>query len=362
MSGDAPAPDSPALRRLGVKDLVGSALGLVVAGLLIAYGLPFFLDTSWAEIGQELARTTWTEALLMSVLLVAGLFCYTWVLIGSLPGLGHVQALKVNAVTSLVANLLPLGAAVGVALMVVMCRSWGFTRRAISASLVVTSLWNLLARIALPVVGCLTVIASPLQAPRVVVNAAVVAGAVGTAVIVLATLMVFSDPLARRVVQGLDRVAGLLRRSGGRVRRLEQLITDQRGRVESIVRERWLPMTLGMSGQFVLLFGLYWVAARTVGVEIPVYALICAYTFRQLLTLLAVTPGGLGVTEVGTAGLLVILGANAGAASATALLYAIFAHLVVIPFGIAALATWWYGPDRLALLTRDDGPVSPADG
>ena len=46
----------------------------------------------------------------------------------------------------------------------------------------VTSLWNLLARIALPVVGCLTVIASPLQAPRVVVNAAVVAGAVGTAV------------------------------------------------------------------------------------------------------------------------------------------------------------------------------------
>lgn len=346
--------DTPAGRRLGWKDAVGSVLGLVVAVLLIAYGLPYFLATSWDEIGAELARTTWTEALLMSALLVAGLFCYTWVLIGSLPGLGHVQALKVNAVTSLVSNILPLGAAVGVALMVVMLRSWGFARRAISASLVVSGLANVLARIALPVLGLLTVAASPLQAPRLVVNAALIAGAVGIAVIVLTTLMVFSDRVARQVVGTLDRVAGLLRRSGSRVRRLEQLITDQRVRVEQTARTGWVPITLGMTGQFVLLFGLYWTAARTVGVEIPVYALICAYTFRQLLTLVALTPGGLGVTEVGTAGLLVLLGAGAGAASATALLYAIFAHLVVIPFGTAALATWWYGPDRRRLMTEPD--------
>ena len=34
------------------------------------------------------------------------------------------------------------------------------------------------------------------------------------------------------------------------------------------------------------------------------------------------------------------------AASATALLYAIYAHLLVVPFGIAALASWWVGPYR----------------
>ena len=54
------------------------------------------------------------------------------------------------------------------------------------------------------------------------------------------------------------------------------------------------------------------------------------------------------ITEVGTAGLLVLLGGSPGAASATALLYAIYAHLLVVPFGLAALLAWWLGPGRAA--------------
>lgn len=347
-TGEQTEPE-PTLRRLTWRDALGSVLGLALVVVLIAFGLPWFLDTSWAEIWAQLSRVRPGTALLMAGLLVAGLFCYTWVLIGSLPGLGHVQALKGNAVTSLVANVLPFGAAVGVALWVMMTRSWGFPRRAVSASLLVTALWNLLARIALPVIGCLVLVAGPIDAPRVIILGALVAGAVGTGVIALATLMVFSDTVARWVVLALDRVAGLLRRSGTRVRRLEALVADQRARVEQVVRSGFWPMTLGMAGQFLLLFGLYWVAAQTVGVDLPLPEIITAYTFRQLLTVLAVTPGGLGVTEVGTAGMLVLLGAGPGAASATALLYAIYAHLVVVPFGVAALVSWWFGsgPGRL---------------
>lgn len=342
--------ETPTLRALTWRDALASVLGLGLVAVLIAVAMPRLLGTSWAEIWAQLSQVRPGTAALMALLLVSGLFCYTWVLIGSLPGLGHVQALKGNAVTSLVANVLPLGAAVGVALWVMMARSWGFAGRAVSASLLVTGLWNLLARIALPVIGCLVLVAGPIDAPRVVVTGALVAGAIGTAAIALATLMVFSDTVARWIVLALDRLAGLLHRSGTRVRRLEALVDDQRSRVERVVRSGFWPMTLGMTGQFVLLFCLYWVAARTVGVDLPIAELITAYTFRQLLTVFAVTPGGLGVTEVGTAGVLVLLGAAPGAASATALLYAIYAHLVVVPFGVAALASWWFGsgPGRLA--------------
>lgn len=342
----------PELRRLTWRDAAGSALGLAVVVALIAFGLPNFLDTSWAEIWAQLSRVRLGPALLMAVLLIGGLFCYTWVLIGSLPGLGHLQAFKGNAVTSLVANVLPFGAAVGIALWFMMARSWGFAARAVSASMLVTGLWNLLARIALPVIGCLILVAGPIDAPRIVILGALIAGAVGTGVIALATLMVFSDAAARWVVVALDRVAGLLHRSGTRVRRLESLVNDQRARVEQVVRSGFWPMTLGMAGQFVLLFGLYWVAAQTTGVDLPLPEIITAYTFRQLLTVFAVTPGGLGVTEVGTAGLLVLLGASPGAASATALLYAIYAHLVVVPFGVAALASWWFGSGPGAIRQR----------
>ncbi|SOC55553.1 lysylphosphatidylglycerol synthase transmembrane domain-containing protein [Ornithinimicrobium cerasi] len=337
--------EGPALRSLTWKDAVQSVLGLLVAGVLIAVVLPTVLETSWAEIGAQLSQVRVLPALAMALLLVGGLFSYTWVLTGSLPGLTHVQGLKANAVSSLVANLLPFGAAVGFATHFLMYRSWGFRGRAISSALLVTGLWNLLARVALPVLGCLVLVAGPVDAPTIVVRGAFLAGAVGTAVLLVAGLMVFSDTVAGRVVTVVERVSGWLGR-GTRLRRVEHLVTDQRRRVESVVRAGGWEMTLGMTGQFVMLFGLYWFAARAVGLDLPVAELLAAYAFRQLLTAVAVTPGGLGITEVGTAGLLVLLGGSPGAASATALLYAIYAHLLVVPFGLAALLAWWLGPGR----------------
>lgn len=355
--GTAADEEPPGLRPLGWTDLLKAVAGLALAVVLIAYGLPYFLETSWAAIWAQLSRVSLGPAIAMAVLLVAGLFCYTWVLIGSLPGLGHVQALKANAVSSLVANVLPLGAAVGVALQFLMFRSWGFRKREISTSMMVTGLWNLLARIALPVIGCLVLVAGPIDAPRVVINGALLAGAIGTAVIVVASLMVFSDRIASLVVRTVHTAAGWVGR-GARLRQVESVITDQRQRVESVVRRGWLTMTLGMTGQFVLLFGLYWLAARSVGLDLPLTELICAYTFRQFLTVVAVTPGGLGVTEVGTAGMLVLFGGSPGAASATALLYAIYAHLVVVPFGVAALISWRLGAGR-DLTSPPPRPAAP---
>ncbi|PZU50512.1 MAG: hypothetical protein DI571_00800 [Arsenicicoccus sp.] len=336
----------PTLRRLTWRDAAGSAVGTTVAALLIAFGLPHFLDTSWAQIGTQLGRVRPGTALIMGGLLLAGLFSYTWVLIGSLPGLGHVQALKVNAVSATAANLLPLGGAVGVGLLVLMLRSWGFAKRAISSSVLVTGLWNVLARVALPVVGCLVLVAGPIDAPDVVVRGGWVAVVLGTTLVALTSLVVLSDRVGDALTALVRPVLSRTGVLGGPRRRVDLLLTDQRRRVAGIVRTGGLMMTVGMAGQFVLLFGLYWYAARVVGLDVPLAELVCAYTFRQFLTVIAVTPGGLGVTEVGTAGLLVLLGGEPGAASATALLYAIYAHVVVVPFGLAAAAAWWFGPSR----------------
>lgn len=342
---EAPDDEPDGWRPLGWKDALRSIGGLVVVVLLISFGLPHLLDTSWARIWAQLSQVRLGSALMMALLLTAGLLSYTWVLTGSLPGLSQARALKANLVTSLVANVMPLGAAVGAALAVMMFRSWGFRKREISTSMMVAGLWNLLARIALPVIGCLILVAGPIDAPQVVITGALLAGAAGTALILIASVMVFSDTVAAGVVHLVDRVAGWFGR-GVRLRQVEHLVADQRARIESVVRGGGLMMTLGMTGQFVLLFGLYWFAARSVGLDLPLTELICAYTFRQLLTVVAVTPGGLGVTEVGTAGLLVLLGGDAGAASATALLYAIYAHLVVVPFGVWALSSWWLTEGR----------------
>ncbi|HSP61246.1 MAG TPA: lysylphosphatidylglycerol synthase transmembrane domain-containing protein [Ornithinimicrobium sp.] len=332
----------PTLRAPGWRDVLQSVAGLTVVVLLIAYGMPYLLDTSWAAIGTQLSRLRAGPAVAMGVLLLAGLYCYTFVLTGSLPGLRPGKALRLNAVTATIANLVPLGAAVGVAVAWTMLRTWGFSRRAISSSVLVTGVLNLLARVALPVLGCLVLVAGPVDAPAAVVAGAWVAGALGTGVVGVTALVLLSDRVATAVAVVVRVVAAPFSRGVRDARGTADLVVgDQRQRIVEVLGSRWGTMTLGMAGQFLFLFGLYWLAARTVGMDLPVAALVCAYTFRQLLTVMAVTPGGLGVTEVGTAGVLVLLGGDAGAASATALLYAVYAHLLVVPFGLAAIGHWW---------------------
>lgn len=353
----------PALRAPGWRDVVQSLAGLTVVGLLIAYGLPHLLDTSWAAIWAQLSRLRVGAALAMGALLLAGLYCYTFVLTGSLPGLRPGRALRLNAVTATIASVVPLGAAVGVAAAWTMLRTWGFSRRAVSSSFLVTGVLNLLARVALPVLGCLVLVAGPVDAPAAVVTGAWVAGALGTGLVGISALVLLSDRVATAVAAVVRVVATpFSRRVRGARGTVDLVVGDQRRRIREVVGSRWGTMTLGMVGQFVFLFGLYWLAARTVGMDLPVAALVCAYTFRQLLTVMAVTPGGLGVTEVGTAGVLVLLGGDAGAASATALLYAVYAHLLVVPFGVAALLHWWVRTGRGAVGAGQPVPADPRPG
>ena len=353
-------PRQPQLHRFGWKDVLSSLVGLALVAALITWGLPHFLETSWSAIWAQLSRVRPGTALAMFGFLLAAHLCYSNVLMGALPGLGRLQALKSNAISSTSGSVMPLGAGVAIALMWMIWRTWGFDRRAIAGAIMVSSVWNLLARVTLPVIGCLVLVLAPIEAPSVIITGAVIAGALGTALVLVCAVAISSDRVASWISRLLHAVLSPFSARVRDGRGIDHLVTDQRRRVTEVVGRRWLPMTLGMAGQFVMLFGLYWLAARVVGLELPLAELVCAFTFRTMLTVLAVTPGGLGITEVGTAGLLVLFGGDPGAASAAALLYAIYAHLLVVPFGVASLAGLWAGPGRLAAagaLTQDEGPA-----
>ena len=343
--GDDSGPE-PKLRRIGLKEVLQSVVGFSLAISLLAFGMPRIVGTTWAEIGGQLTMVGFDKALIMLVLMLLGLYSYTFTLIGSLPGLTHVRALMVNAAGSMVSNILPAGGAVGVALSYVMYRSWGFTRSNISTSLVVTGIWNILARVALPVLGTAIVIWGPVEAPRLVIIASLIAGGVGSAIMVLFGLAIFSDRVSHWIGHGLTRLARPFSKKVRGGADVDHLIQDQRARMSTVVKKHSLKMTLGLAGMFGFFFVLYWVAARSVGLELPVYMLFAAYAFRQFLTVVAITPGGLGITEVGTAGVLVAFGGDPGAASAAALLYAFFTHLLEVPLGLTAWLAWSFGPQQ----------------
>ena len=345
--GDESLPE-PKLTRLGRREVIQSVVGFAIALALLIFGMPLVVGTTWTEIGAQLSMVGWQASAVMLGLMLAGLYCYTYTLIGSLPGLSHIRALMVNAAGSMVSNILPGGGAVGVAISYVMYRSWGFSRSNISTSLVVTGVWNILARVALPVLGMAVIVWWPVEAPTSIIAVSVLAGAAGTALIVLFALAIYSDRISHALGHWISK---LFRPFSRRIRAgadISHIIQDQRARMSTVVGKHSIKMTLGLVGMFGFFFILYWVASRTVGLDLPVYMLFAAYAFRQFLTVIAITPGGLGITEVGTAGILVAFGGDPGAASAAALLYAVFTNLLSVPLGLTAWSIWWFGPKNKA--------------
>lgn len=372
MSLRATEEDFEPTRRFGWKEVLQSVFGLTFATLLLIFVLPRVADSTWDEILHEMAQVGALTAALMVGLKLIGLYSYTFTLTGSLPGLSHTRALIVNASGSMISNIMPAGGAVAVAITYLQCRSWGFLRRNISTSLVVTGVWNIMARLALPVIAIVFIVVGPMDTPAPVILGSTVAVIALLLVLAFFLAVIYSDKASHVLGHSLGWVAKPFSKRLRAGANLDSLIQDQRSRWGIVAGKNGWKMSLGLAGMLGTFFVLYFVACQTMGVDLPVSHIFAAYAIRQLLTVVAITPGGLGITEAGTAAVLIAFGANPTAAAAAALLYAVVTHLLDVPLGALAMLIWWLGPKNPATHQLDNQgelvptpqaavPVAPAD-
>ena len=95
--------------------------------------------------------------------------------------------------------------------------------------------------------------------------------------------------------------------------------------------------------------------------QVPWQTSLAAFAFVRLLTVLPLTPGGLGITELG---LIATLAAGAGhrdgaQVTAAVLLYRAVTYLPPIPLGAIACLTWRHAPALIHAKPADAG--QPAD-
>ncbi|UTT65417.1 flippase-like domain-containing protein [Janibacter sp. CX7] len=340
--GPAPATKrtSPFVRGLQVT------LGLGLAVAMLWWGLPHFAKTSWSEVWHVLRTVpAWKAALFMG-LVVAGLYCYTFLMTGAMQGLSHLRALILNVCGSSVSNLLPGGGAVGLAATYSIAKSWGFSAASVTTMAVVTGVWNVLARVALPIIAVVGLAWGATDLPPAMREAAWAAVLSGTAIVAAFTLAIATDKGARVLGRGIDRLVRLVRRGHGST--VEDGLSGLRARVADTVRTGWLQMTLGMVGFFGLYYVLFLLCTETTGIELPFGQLFAAYAIGRLLTAVGVTPGGLGVTETGTAAALVAWGADPAASMAGVVLFSIFTHFMEIPLGALGWVAWSVMPKASA--------------
>ena len=344
------------------KKVLQTVIGLALAAAMLIWGLPYFAKTSWADIWTVIRSIPLSHALGFQVLMLLGLYSYTFTFTGSLHGLSHGKALIVNLCGSSVSNLLPGGGAVGLAATYAICRSWGFSRRNTSTSVIVTGVWNVMARIALPVVAIAALWFGGVTLPGALTDLAVAGMFTGLAILGAFIAIMASERAAQAIGRGLDRVLGRLlrRRSEAKVdaaaaaaraagdepaavkppMSITELVTDLRARINDIVASGWVSMTLGMVGFFGAYYVLFVLIMRGTGVTLPLNLLFAAFAIGRLLTAVGITPGGMGITETATSAVLVGWGADRPEAAAGVVLFSVFTHLMEVPLGALGWLLW----------------------
>jgi uncharacterized protein (TIRG00374 family) len=95
--------------------------------------------------------------------------------------------------------------------------------------------------------------------------------------------------------------------------------------------------------------------------QVPWATSLAAFAFVRLVTVLPITPGGAGITEIGLVGILAA-GADHGVTAqvtAAVLLYRAVTYLAPIPLGGMACLAWRYTP---TLIRREARPATSLTG
>jgi uncharacterized membrane protein YbhN (UPF0104 family) len=334
------------LRVVQIAVSVGIVLG-IFAGIL-----PKIADYSavWATIRKSL---TWFE--LLSIFAVTTLHTMAvWPLIAaSLPGMTLAQAAVSNQASTTVANTLPGGGMFAVGVSYAMCRSWGFADSAIALSALITFVWNTFFKLALPLVA-LALLAIQGKGSGGLIVASLVGLAVLAVGLSLVVAMRWRTRLPEQIGSLLGSVASYLRKLIRKPPVGDWAEAAVRFRREGarLITARWVVLTLSTVTSHLGLYLVLVLAVRDVGIsarEVTWTQILGVFAFVRLLSALPITPGGLGIVDLGYIGGLVLAGRHQtdvpvavfhAQVTAAVLVFRAFTYGLQLPHGALAYLIW----------------------
>ncbi len=280
------------------------------------------------------------------LLTILNLLTYAPPFMVALPGLGFLRALTVTQASTASTYVAPGGAAVGTAFSVAMLRAWRFKAQPIALAVTLTGLWNQLFMLGAPALALTMLTVSGGHDPLLQTVALV--GLCIFAIAVAGFAAALSGPEIARSIG--DLAARLATWAKGKLHRKpvtwdgHSLVRFRHAAV-GLLRRRWWALTLAtIAGQltvFVVLLG----CMRTLNVsaaEVNLVEAFAAWTLVRLLGSIPITPGGIGIVELGLTGALISFGGSNADVVAAVLLYRFLTIVPTLVLGTLAGATWRY--------------------
>jgi putative heme transporter len=318
--------------------LAGFAL---VAGVF-GFVLPRVAD--YGAVWDVISGLSLAYIALLAAAAILNLLTFAPPWMAALPRLSFVNALVMAQASTAASNVLPGGDAIGMAVSYSMLRRWGYRVEQVAIATGAFSVWNVIANVGFAIVG-VGLLALGGETNALLTTAALI-GAAAAVVLSVAIALVLHDErhairvgaIAERLV---NRVLGLARRPP--VSGWPERLMSFRDEAIGLIRRRWLALTAATLAGHLTVFLVMLVSLRAVGVGSAAVSFgeaFAAWALIRIITTIPVTPGGLGVVELGLTGALVSFGGNRVDVVATVLLYRVLTYVPPIAFGGLCLLVW----------------------
>jgi len=254
------------------------------------------------------------------------------------------------------ARVLPGGGATGNALQYTMLVGAGAPAGATASGLVAASLLTTGIVLALPALAIPAVLGgAPLDQS---LARAAWAGAAALALLTAAAaVLLFTDGALRGMGRVLQALRNRLPGRRGREPRtdLPERLLAERDLIRRILSDRWFAAVAATLGRWGFDYVALLLALLAVGESPALSAVLLAFCVAQALSLVPLTPGGLGFVEAGLTGTLALAGVPAGHALVATLAYRLASYWLPIPIGAGAYALHRhkFGHGRPAVTSSD---------
>jgi uncharacterized membrane protein YbhN (UPF0104 family) len=344
----------PTVRRLSPKKVISFLVGLAIVVVIFAWAIPKFAD--YGDVWTAIQGLTPLEFWSLLAVTVFNLFTYWLANAAALPGLRLRRSAVVTQSSTSVANVLPAGGAFAIGMTYTILDSWGFTGTETALYVGVTGIWNIFIKLGLPVIALGLLVVTGHAYPALVGGAVI--GIVVLAVAVTLLVLVFkSESLARKVGDLLGRAISWFRhlmRKPSVTGMGDRAVKFRRGTIV-LVSRRWLRLTWTTVLSQVALCIVLIMSLRHMGVseqELPSVEIFAVYSFSRLLSTIPITPGGVGVIDLGyIAGLTALYEGEHAQIVAGVLMFRFLTYGIQVPLGAFTYVIW-----RRAKSWRRDTP------
>jgi uncharacterized membrane protein YbhN (UPF0104 family) len=349
-------PGRPGARPARKVFRTAGSLALVAA--IFGFAVPHF--ASYRSVWASMQAMTWAQVLLVAAAAAASMIS-TWIMICAvLPSIRLREAAVVNLGSNAVANTLPAGGALAMGVSWAMLSSWGVSTAEYVLYTLVSGIWNVFARLGLPVLA-LVILATASRPGAGLIAAAAAGLALLAALAAGLGLLMRSESFAVHAGRALQVALVTACRVARRPASFDipGSLLGFRNRAGALIAARGWRITVTTAASNLTLWLVLLACLRGVGLsqaQVPWQTSLAAFAFVRLLTVLPITPGGLGITELGLIATLAGTGHRDGVqVTAAVLLYRAVTYLPPIPLGVIACLTWQHAPALIHAKPADAG-------